>query len=48
MQDARLKSGSKGSLGLMSMKERADLFSTDLKIESETGKGTKVIFKAKV
>jgi PAS domain S-box-containing protein len=37
-----------GSLGLLSMKERADLINADLKIESEPGKGTKVILKAKL
>jgi PAS domain S-box-containing protein len=42
------KSGSKGSLGLMSMRERANLINADLKIESESGKGTKVILTAKV
>ena len=42
------KSGSKGSLGLLSMRERADLINADLKIESGPGKGTKVIVKAKI
>ena len=40
--------GDKSGLGLMSMKERADLINADLKIESEPGKGTKVILKAKI
>jgi PAS domain S-box-containing protein len=39
------KSGDKGSLGLMSMKERAELINAKLKIESEPGRGTKVILK---
>jgi PAS domain S-box-containing protein len=32
----------RGSLGLLSMQERAELISADLKIESEPGKGTRV------
>ncbi len=40
--------GGKGSLGLLSMKERAELIHADLKIESEPGDGTKVILKAKI
>ncbi len=40
--------GGKGSLGLVSMKERADLINADLKIVSEPGKGTQVILKAKL
>jgi signal transduction histidine kinase len=39
----RLEQGwQKGSLGLMSMRERADLIGADLKIESKPGKGTTV------
>jgi signal transduction histidine kinase len=40
--------GEKGNLGLLSMKERADLINADLKIESEPGKGTQVILKSKL
>jgi signal transduction histidine kinase len=40
--------GGKGSLGLLSMKERADLIHADLKINSEPGDGTQVILKAKI
>jgi PAS domain S-box-containing protein len=47
-QEIYQKSGSNGSLGLMSMRERANLINADLKIESETGKGTKVKLKVKV
>jgi signal transduction histidine kinase len=39
---------SRGSLGLMSMRERANLINGNLQIESEPGKGTKVILKARV
>ena len=37
--------GEAGSLGLMSMQERAKLIGADLKIESKPGQGTKVILK---
>jgi len=47
-KEALKKSQGKGSLGLMSMRERADLINADLKIESELGKGSKVILKAKI
>jgi PAS domain S-box-containing protein len=47
-EEALKKSGCKGSLGLLSMRERAKLINADLKIESEPGKGTKVILKAKL
>jgi PAS domain S-box-containing protein len=40
--------GGRGSLGLMSMSERANLVNANLKIESEPGKGTKVILKARL
>ena len=46
VEEARHRTGGKGSLGLMSMRERADLINAELKIESEPGKGTKVILKA--
>ncbi len=42
------RAGNEGSLGLMSMRERADLIDADLKIVSEPGKGTRVILKAKL
>jgi Signal transduction histidine kinase len=47
-KEALRKSGGKGSLGLLSMKERADLIDADLKIESEPGQGTKIILKARI
>ncbi len=40
--EALKRSGGRGSLGLMSMKERADLINADLKIESDPGKGTSI------
>lgn len=43
----RMTSG-KGNLGLLSMRERADLINADLKIDSEPGKGTKFILAAKI
>jgi PAS domain S-box-containing protein len=42
------RSKGKGSLGLMSMQERANLIGADLNIESELNKGTRVILKAKL
>lgn len=42
------KIGSSGSLGLMSMKERANLINADLKIESSPGKGTRVMLQSKI
>jgi PAS domain S-box-containing protein len=42
------RSGGKGNLGLISMRERANLIDADLKIESEPGKGTKVTLKTKL
>jgi PAS domain S-box-containing protein len=47
-REALKKSGGKGSLGLMSMRERADIINADLKIESESGRGTTVNLKAKL
>jgi two-component system, NarL family, sensor histidine kinase DegS len=47
-EEALKNGGGKGSLGLMSMKERADLINADFKIESVPGKGTTVIAKAKL
>ena len=43
VKEAWKKSSDKGSLGLMSMRERADLIGAKLKIESEPGQGTIVI-----
>jgi PAS domain S-box-containing protein len=48
VKEAVKKSGGKGSLGLMSMRERADLINADLKIESLPGQGTRVILKANI
>jgi signal transduction histidine kinase len=42
LQRALKKRGSKGSLGLMSMKERAELIGATLKIESQPGQGTSI------
>jgi PAS domain S-box-containing protein len=42
LQETRAKSGKKGSLGLISMQERADLIGGRLKIESQTGRGTTI------
>jgi signal transduction histidine kinase len=47
-KEAYARSGNYGNLGLMSMKERADLIDADLKIESEPGKGTRVTLSAKL
>ncbi len=47
-KEALKRSGGKGSLGLLSMKERAELINADLKIESEPGNGTKVILRARL
>ena len=41
-KEAKTRSGKKGSLGLLSMKERADLIGARLKIDSLPGKGTTV------
>lgn len=48
VKEAASRAGGKGSLGLMSMRERASLINATLKIESEPGKGTKIIVKAKL
>ncbi|MDD5700661.1 MAG: histidine kinase N-terminal 7TM domain-containing protein [Dehalococcoidales bacterium] len=48
IKEALTRSGSKGSLGLMSMQERAKLIGADLKIISEPGKGTKVTVEIRV
>jgi PAS domain S-box-containing protein len=48
IKQAVKRSEGKGSLGLMSMRERAELIDADLKIDSEPGKGTKVCLKAMV
>ena len=45
VEEALDRSSGKGSLGLMSMRERAALINADFKIESAPGKGTKVILK---
>jgi PAS domain S-box-containing protein len=42
LQETRAKSGKKGSLGLISMQERADLIGARLKIESQPGCGTTI------
>jgi PAS domain S-box-containing protein len=48
VEEASNRSSGKGSLGLMSMRERAALINADFEIESEVGKGTKVILKARI
>lgn len=48
LQRAVMRSNSKGSLGLISMRERAKLIGADLNIESSPGKGTKVIAEVKL
>jgi PAS domain S-box-containing protein len=40
VKEATTRAGGKGSLGLMSMRERADLIGANLKIESKPGQGT--------
>jgi PAS domain S-box-containing protein len=47
LKDSLKRSGSKGSMGLMSMRERADLINADLRIVSGPGKGTRIVLKAK-
>jgi PAS domain S-box-containing protein len=42
VREAVARAGGKGSLGLMSMRERADLIGASLKIESNPGTGTKI------
>jgi len=39
-REAKARFSSKGSLGLMSMRERANLIGAHLKIESKLGQGT--------
>ncbi len=46
-KEAQKRSGGKGSLGLLSMQERADLIKADLKIDSAPGQGTQIILRAK-
>jgi PAS domain S-box-containing protein len=46
IKEAAARAGGKGSLGLLSMRERAGLIGADLKIESEIGKGTVVTLEA--
>ena len=48
VQEAKVRSKNKGSLGLMSMQERARLLDACLKIESEPGKGTTVSAEVKL
>jgi two-component system, NarL family, sensor histidine kinase UhpB len=48
VKEANSRSGGRGSLGLMSMRERADLINASLKIESEPEKGTMITVKAKL
>jgi signal transduction histidine kinase len=48
IEEASHRASGKGSLGLMSMRERAELINAELKIESELKKGTKVTLKAKL
>lgn len=43
VREAVIRSGQKGNMGLMSMKERADLIGAGLKIESKPGNGTLVM-----
>ncbi len=50
VQKAKVKTqlGTRGSMGLMSMQERAKLIEADLKIESQPGRGTRIIVNAKL
>lgn len=48
LQWAAVRSNIKGSLGLISMRERAKLIGADLNIESRLGKGTNVIAEVKL
>jgi len=43
VKEAAAKASGKGSLGLMSMRERADLIGGTLKIASKPGTGTTII-----
>jgi PAS domain S-box-containing protein len=45
VNEAATRSSLKGSLGLMSMQERAKLIGANLKIDSEPGKGTTIILQ---
>lgn len=47
-EKTRTQTEIRGSLGLMSMQERAKLIGADLKIESKPGKGTSIILEAKI
>jgi len=42
IQEARVRAGKRGSLGLMSLQERASFIGAKLKIESEPGKGAAI------
>jgi two-component system, NarL family, sensor histidine kinase UhpB len=48
VQEAAVRSGGKGSLGLMSMQERASLIGAKFKIESKPGAGTAVKAEVKL
>lgn len=48
VQEARNRAGKRGSLGLMSMQERATLIGADLNIESRLGQGAAVIAEVKL
>ncbi|MDD5703320.1 MAG: ATP-binding protein, partial [Dehalococcoidales bacterium] len=48
LKAAEEQASSRGSLGMMSMRERANLINADLKLESRPGKGTRVTLKAKI
>jgi signal transduction histidine kinase len=43
MQEATIRARKKGSMGLMSMQERAKLIGANLKINSTPGQGTVVV-----
>ena len=47
-KEAYARIGKQGNLGLMSMKERADLINANLNIDSEPGKGTRVTLNANI
>ncbi len=48
LQEAIPRAGKRGSMGLMSMQERAELIGAELRIESRPGQGTKVVAEIKV
>lgn len=48
MQEVKTRRTEKGSLGLISMRERAKIIGANLKIESEPGKGTRVTAEVKL